>query len=419
MFTTCNECGTVFRVSSAELRAAEGQVRCGHCSATFNAVATLTDELPPTTILPQLTIPAHLERQPAAAAEPDPEPAPAIEAEPVLEPEPDISALDTITGDETLEFNVPEDNWSDFFVEPAEPQPPPQPLPEPLPELVGRAAPEADLVIEGDAEADEVDEAHVYRIDTDSTDTAAGSEPEPDTIPVLVPASPAQDIEAEEADGATAVIIESANPPDGDPEPPVEPVLSGRPFEWRPEFEPPAATPRGRRFFGLGATMLAIALVLQLIHYQRDELAAHPALHGPLTRAYAALNLSLLPDWNLNAYEVRSSEAVAGATSRGALDVLARIAIVGTEPVGLPLVRVILHDRFAKSLGSRVFTPDEYLDDVPLPAGLLAPGYLIPVRISLRDPGTEAFGYEVDVCVLYRQGLVCQQERDQKVPFTR
>ena len=83
------------------------------------------------------------------------------------------------------------------------------------------------------------------------------------------------------------------------------------------------------------------------------------------------------------------------------------------------MVRVTLHDRFSKSLGSRVFTPDEYLDGIPRPAGLLAPGYLIPVRISLRDPGTEAFGYEVDVCVLYRQGLVCQQERDQKAPFTR
>ena len=161
------------------------------------------------------------------------------------------------------------------------------------------------------------------------------------------------------------MLVESARQPDGDPEPPFQPVLSGRPFEWQPEFEPPAPTPRRRRFFGLGAAILALALVLQLIHYQRDELAARPALYGPLTRAYAALNLSLLPDWNLNAYEVRSSEAVAGATTRGALDVLARIAIVGTQPVGLPMVRVTLHDRFSKSLGSRVFTPDEYLDDIP------------------------------------------------------
>ena len=117
---------------------------------------------------------------------------------------------------------------------------------------------------------------------------------------------------------------------------------------------------------------------------------------------------------------MRGSEAVADATSRGALDVLARIAIVGTEPVGLPMVRVTLRNRFSKSLGSRVFGPDEYLDGISPSAELLTPGYLIPVRISLRDPGTDAFGYEVDVCVLYRrEGLVCQQERDQKAPFTR
>jgi hypothetical protein len=199
----------------------------------------------------------------------------------------------------------------------------------------------------------------------------------------------------------------------------MQPLLAGRPLEWRPELEPAVPPPRGRRFFGFGAALLALTLVIQVIHYRRDELAAIPALHGPLTRAYAALNLSLLPDWNLSAYEVRSSEAVAGATTRGALDVLARIAIVGTQPVGLPMVRVTLHDRFSKSLGSRVLAPEEYLDVDRPPAGLLAPGYLIPVRISLRDPGTEAFGYEVDICVLYRQGLVCQQERDPKAPFTR
>jgi predicted Zn finger-like uncharacterized protein len=443
MFTTCNECGTVFRVSSAELRVAEGQVRCGHCSATFNALVTLTDEAPPTTILPQLTIPAHLERQPPPAG-PDIEPVPVPEPE----PEPDISALDTITGDETLEFNVPEDNWSDFFVEATGQQPPPagvtlttadedqvaglelelEPEAEPPPTVAGGAdtasinlVPEdwQHLLNEAPDEADEVDEAPVYRIDSGSADLTAEPEPATEAEPAPFVASAAGDMGSEDPDGITEALAASVRQPNGELEQPVHPVPRGHPFEWRPAFEPPAPPPRRRRLFGLGATILALALVLQLIHYRRDELAARPVMHAPLSRAYAALNLSLLPDWNLNAYEVRGSEAVAGATTRGALDVLARIAVVGTQPVGLPMVRVSLHDRFSKSLGSRVFTPDEYLDDIPQPAVLLAPGYLIPVRISLRDPGTEAFGYEVDVCVLYRKGLVCQQERDQKAPFTR
>src|SRR5690606_12386711 len=41
------DCGTVFRVTAAELRVAGGFVRCGHCSTVFNALATLSESLPP------------------------------------------------------------------------------------------------------------------------------------------------------------------------------------------------------------------------------------------------------------------------------------------------------------------------------------------------------------------------------------
>ena len=352
-----------------------------------------------------------------------------------------MSALDSvITSDAVLEFNVPEDNWSEFFVEVAEPQV--------LPPIVAMPAPDEDEIAEaepgpepGSGPApvtgsdtasinyvpedwqdllnevpDEADEAPVYRIDADGPDAAPGVAPDSGPVSVADPSIEAADSadEGEEDHG------DSLTAPSDTAEPLAEPLLIGRPFEWQPRFELPEAPPRRRRVLGLGAAILALALVLQIIHYQRDDLAARPALYRPLTRIYGALNLSLLPNWNLHAYEVRGSEAVAGATTRGALDVLARIAIVGSEPVGLPMVRVTLRDRFSKSLGSRVFGPDEYLDGISPPAELLTSGYLIPVRISLRDPGTDAFGYEVDVCVLYRrEGLVCQQERDQKTPFTR
>ncbi len=45
LYTQCPECGTVFRVTAAVLRAAQAQVRCGVCDANFNALRFLTDEL--------------------------------------------------------------------------------------------------------------------------------------------------------------------------------------------------------------------------------------------------------------------------------------------------------------------------------------------------------------------------------------
>lgn len=41
--TRCTECGTVFRVVQDQLKVSEGWVRCGRCSAVFNALENLCD----------------------------------------------------------------------------------------------------------------------------------------------------------------------------------------------------------------------------------------------------------------------------------------------------------------------------------------------------------------------------------------
>ena len=47
MYTQCPECLTIFKLSGAELAATLGSVRCGHCNAVFDALRTLTEQLPP------------------------------------------------------------------------------------------------------------------------------------------------------------------------------------------------------------------------------------------------------------------------------------------------------------------------------------------------------------------------------------
>lgn len=47
MYTQCPECLTIFKLTGGELAATLGSVRCGHCSAIFDALRTLTDQLPP------------------------------------------------------------------------------------------------------------------------------------------------------------------------------------------------------------------------------------------------------------------------------------------------------------------------------------------------------------------------------------
>ncbi|MEP7097794.1 MAG: zinc-ribbon domain-containing protein, partial [Dokdonella sp.] len=47
MYTQCPECLTIFKLDGEDLAAALGSVRCGHCAMVFDALRTVTDQLPP------------------------------------------------------------------------------------------------------------------------------------------------------------------------------------------------------------------------------------------------------------------------------------------------------------------------------------------------------------------------------------
>jgi predicted Zn finger-like uncharacterized protein len=69
MYSQCPECLTIYKLGAAELSQGHGSVRCGHCAAVFDALRTLTEQLPPEPVnqleeipgggaLPQLSVPA-------------------------------------------------------------------------------------------------------------------------------------------------------------------------------------------------------------------------------------------------------------------------------------------------------------------------------------------------------------------------
>lgn len=96
MYTHCPHCDTYFRVTSEQLKRAQGDVRCGRCFGTFNALQHLIDE-PPTK--GERPAPPTLEQpqqdEPPSTAETTPEPhqasgavdagAPTVPPQPLLE----------------------------------------------------------------------------------------------------------------------------------------------------------------------------------------------------------------------------------------------------------------------------------------------------------------------------------------------
>ena len=92
MITLCPKCKLSLAVTAADLRVAQGQVRCGRCTAVFNALASL-QELPedPTALDADAEQPQQAESESATAdtvATPAGEPAAPAPPEPVPEPAP-------------------------------------------------------------------------------------------------------------------------------------------------------------------------------------------------------------------------------------------------------------------------------------------------------------------------------------------
>lgn len=90
MFTVCPKCALTLTVTAADLRVAQGFVRCGQCTNVFNALLGLSDE--------------RQQGAPAAAEEIAPEPPPAAG---------DVSIEQT-----SLEYNPAAADVAEIFVEP-------------------------------------------------------------------------------------------------------------------------------------------------------------------------------------------------------------------------------------------------------------------------------------------------------------
>ena len=74
-----------------------------------------------------------------------------------------------------------------------------------------------------------------------------------------------------------------------------------------------------------------------------------------------------------------------------------------------PLLRLVLQDRFGGTLGTRDIAPADYLPGTGS-HGLLQPGERADAVIRIVDPGTEAVGFELDICLPAQGGVRCANQ---------
>ena len=177
---------------------------------------------------------------------------------------------------------------------------------------------------------------------------------------------------------------------------------------WKSAYAASGASRYGKLWLG-AIIILIIGFSTQLLHYNRDKLAASPS-YGEMTRnIYNKLGLDLYPNWGMDNYKIRGSKAITGESGQDVMDIRTQIAAVGKLAVGLPQLRVVLRDRWSNPVAARTFTPEEYMANEPLPAdGMLQPNQAVAAHVAIVDPGSGAQGYQLELCLPRRDtGLEC------------
>jgi hypothetical protein len=135
------------------------------------------------------------------------------------------------------------------------------------------------------------------------------------------------------------------------------------------------------------AIVLALLLAAQVVRGNGDWLAAHIPFLGGAGQGAA----------NLASYQLRQWGVTGDPGAKGTLRVRASIMNTAAQPQPYPLLRVTLVNRFGTRVGAREFVATEYLGKTT--ARMLAPGERVDATLDILDPGKDAEGFEIDVCV--------------------
>jgi predicted Zn finger-like uncharacterized protein len=182
-----------------------------------------------------------------------------------------------------------------------------------------------------------------------------------------------------------------------------------------PQWQPLATTPpRASRWWGFAAVVAIALLGIQIGNHFRATLAGHPTF-GPWTQqVYALVGVTVTPHWDVRQYEILDWVATAEPNTRGvgSLKISARIQNRGPQQQPYPRVQLRLKDRWEKAVGSRLFGPDEYLSRDAPHARLMAVGETARAEIEVVDPGPDAYGFELDVCIeVEAERLTCRADK--------
>jgi predicted Zn finger-like uncharacterized protein len=414
LITSCPRCGTNFRVTPLHLQAHGGDVRCGRCSHVFNAFSRLsTLQEPETSNFPEETaseVPQAARRAQPAQEQPVTEPHPAgsgtiqptmgpyrsiIRPEVPLEaPAPEAQVQETGIAREVRE--TPKANGeaqaspvvTDTLIQggavpqrTAEEQPPVEPVP-------GAAAgsTKAHPATNGAGSHELKGQAHEAEAQGDAAGATRTSE-----IPPRERAGEAP------AGGAAAKEHVGPRPLDPGQEPSHERAFPHAAYSGTYAFE--SEQSQAASFaWSLGSLLLLIIFTGQTIYFYSTDLAAVAPATKPYLEQYCELfGCSLSPTQQKQLLDIESSDMHIDPVRPSVITLNATIRNHAAYPQALPLFELTFIDAQNRSLASRIFRPDMYLERDANVNGTLAPGNELNVRLHLDTSDLNPAGYRLSL----------------------
>jgi predicted Zn finger-like uncharacterized protein len=411
LFTVCPKCTLTLVVTTVDLRAGQGYVRCGRCANVFNALIALREGEPGATASDSAN-----RRLQETAPKPSVEPALGSGVAMDLEPEPLIAAGSEVAENEegSLEFDAIGTDVSEIFIQPPTDD-----------RDIGSGSYEAVVLSEEDAsEAEPVLEvpepAHTDTIASDDW-SLLDDEPETPTADDIVSTQETSvsdppwveemfaEAEAESyrartsehvtlesgADELEPAVVQAARGSTGAAAPSdtaIEPLLIP-PVKLRPSWQHVS-----------GVAALLLLLVLQILHFNRQNLALSSTFGPAASKVYGWFGITLIPRWDLTAYSVKQLGADAEGSDGTRLRVRLSVHNESSRAQPMPLVRLTLRDRFGRAVATRDLEPAEYLPKRESMQRLLEPDQRIDAEVHVIDPEKAAYGFEIDACLRSESG---------------
>jgi predicted Zn finger-like uncharacterized protein len=481
LFTVCPKCTLTLVVTTVDLRAGQGYVRCGRCANVFNALVALregdpsggtsdsasrrlSETAPKPPAQPAMGSGVADEPEPPPGPEPEPEPEPPPEPDAAPEPEVDLAAELRLLPDSeaaepaaadldlsfeaqaaepeegSLEFDATATDVSEIFIAPEAAEHDTgsgnyeavvlavEPQPDPVPDAQSEEPQES---VEAHTDTIAADDWSLLDDDEPPADAesvieesplAQAVEPEPEPDPDMqtqetVSADPAwvqemfAEAEAEAVRARTAEHKVFTPPAEVDEEEPAV-VRAARDVKGvsaasgdtvlEPLLAPSAPRRPAWQSIG-GIAALSLALLLQIVHHNRQALVLSPSVGPMVSTVYGWFGVTLTPRWDLTAYSVMQQGVEPEGTR---LRVRLSVQNDSERVQPLPLVRLTLKDRYGNPVATRDLTPAEYLPPRAAGQRLLEPDQRIDAELHVMDPGQAAVGFEIDACLRAENGSV-------------